>query len=297
MHRIRGTFGYANVVSTLCLVLLLGGGTAYAATQLLPKNSVGTAQIKQGAVTPAKLSPAAKRSITGPTGPQGPKGGPGPKGEIGPRGEAGQRGDAGAKADTGPQGDPGVKGETGSQGVPGPKGDAGAKGETGLQGTPGPKGDIGADGDPGLQGDPGPKGDTGAEGEKGDQGDQGDVGPIGPSDVYSAHATLKSVNPASGNVTVVSLSLPAGNYLVAATQTAESEEGGRSTIECDIVVGASSQANFYARIGGELSGTLADQVTIALGTTTTVSEQCASTEHVMDLSEPTLTAIKVGTLH
>jgi hypothetical protein len=285
MHRIRGTFGYANVVSTLCLVLLLGGGTAYAATQLLPKNSVGTAQIKQGAITPAKLSPAAKQSVTGATGPQGRKGGPGSKGEIGPRGEAGQRGDAGAKGDTGPQGDPGARGETGLQGTSGPKGDIGARGDTGAQG------------DPGLQGDPGPKGDTGAEGEKGDQGDQGDVGPIGPSDVYSAHATLKSVNPASGNVTVVSLSLPAGNYLVAATQTAESEEGGRSTIECDIVVGASSQANFYARIGGELSGTLADQVTIALGTTTTVSEQCASTEHVMDLSEPTLTAIKVGTLH
>jgi len=285
MHRIRGTFGYANVVSTLCLVLLLGGGTAYAATQLLPKNSVGTAQIKQGAVTPAKLSPAAKRSMTGPTGPRGQKGGPGPKGEIGQRGEAGQKGDAGAKGDTGPQGDPGARGETGLQGTSGPKGDIGARGDTGAQG------------DPGLQGDPGPKGDTGAEGEKGDQGDQGDVGPIGPSDVYSAHATLKSVNPASGNVTVVSLSLPAGNYLVAATQTAESEEGGRSTIECDIVVGASSQANFYARIGGELSGTLADQVTIALGTTTTVSEQCASTEHVMDLSEPTLTAFKVGTLH
>jgi Collagen triple helix repeat (20 copies) len=258
MHRIRGTFGYANVVSTLCLVLLLGGGTAYAATQLLPKNSVGSAQIKNGAVTPAKLSPAAKGAVTGATGPQGPKGEPGPRGEVGPRGEAGQKGDAGAKGDTGPQGDPGVRGETGLPGTPGPKGDAGAKGE---------------------------------------KGDQGDVGPIGPSDVYSAHEILKGVSPAAGTVTVVSFSLPAGNYLVAATQTAESDEGGRSTINCDIVVGASSQANFFARIGGELSGTLADQTTIALGATTTVSEQCSSTEHNMDLSEPTLTAIKVGTLH
>jgi Collagen triple helix repeat (20 copies) len=248
MHRIRGTFGYANVVSTLCLVLLLGGGTAYAATQLLPKNSVGSAQIKQGAVTPAKLSPAAKQSMTGATGPQGPKGEPGPRGEIGPRGEAGQ------------------------------KGDTGAKGETGLQGTPGPKGNTG---------------DTGAKGEKGDE---GDLGPIGPSDVYSASAILKGVNPASGTVTVVSLSLPAGNYLVAATQTAESE-GGRSTITCDIVVGSSSQANFFARIEGELSGTLADQATISLSAQTTVSEQCQTVGKPMDLSEPTLTAIKVGTLH
>jgi hypothetical protein len=42
MHRIRGTSRYANVVSTLCLVLLLGGGTAFATTQLLPKDSVGS---------------------------------------------------------------------------------------------------------------------------------------------------------------------------------------------------------------------------------------------------------------
>src|ERR1700753_2373560 len=79
MHRIRGTFGYANVVSTICLVLLLGGGTAYAATQFLPANSVGSAQIKKGAVTPAKLSPAAKAAMTGATGPQGPEGEPGPR--------------------------------------------------------------------------------------------------------------------------------------------------------------------------------------------------------------------------
>jgi hypothetical protein len=137
---------------------------------------------------------------------------------------------------------------------------------------------------------------VGAEGEKGDQGDQGDIGPIGPSDVYSARATLKGVNPASGTVTVVSLSLPAGNYLVAATQTAESE-GGRSTIECNIVVGATSQANFYARIEGEISETLAGQATIALGAQTTVSEQCQTVGKPMNLSEPTLTAIKVGTLH
>jgi hypothetical protein len=45
---------YANVVSTLCLVLLVGGGTAYAALKL-PKNSVGTRQLKNNAVAAAKL--------------------------------------------------------------------------------------------------------------------------------------------------------------------------------------------------------------------------------------------------
>jgi hypothetical protein len=51
---------YANVVSTVCLFLLLGGA-AYAATQL-PKNSVGTKQLKANAVTGAKVK---NGSLTG----------------------------------------------------------------------------------------------------------------------------------------------------------------------------------------------------------------------------------------
>jgi Tfp pilus assembly protein PilW len=49
---------YANVVSTLCLFLLLGGGSALAATQLA-KNSVGAKQIKKNAVATAKIKNAA----------------------------------------------------------------------------------------------------------------------------------------------------------------------------------------------------------------------------------------------
>jgi hypothetical protein len=49
---------YANVVSTLCLFLLLGGASALAATQLA-KNSVGTKQIKKNAVAAAKIKNAA----------------------------------------------------------------------------------------------------------------------------------------------------------------------------------------------------------------------------------------------
>jgi hypothetical protein len=86
MNRLRSKITYANVMVTVLAVAVLGGGTAYAATQVLPKNSVGSKQIKKEAVTPAKLSTAAKARLTGPTGPVGPKGDPGPKGEIGPAG-------------------------------------------------------------------------------------------------------------------------------------------------------------------------------------------------------------------
>jgi hypothetical protein len=55
MHRIRGKLTYSNVVASLALFLVLAGGTAVAAKQMLPKNSVGSNQIKKGAVASAKL--------------------------------------------------------------------------------------------------------------------------------------------------------------------------------------------------------------------------------------------------
>jgi hypothetical protein len=51
---LRGKLTYANVISTLCLFLLLGGASAFAATQLA-KNSVGAKQIKKNAITTAKI--------------------------------------------------------------------------------------------------------------------------------------------------------------------------------------------------------------------------------------------------
>ncbi len=61
MRTIRSKLTYANVISTLCLFLLLGGGAALAAGKL-GKNSIGTKQIKNGAVTGAKIK---KGTITG----------------------------------------------------------------------------------------------------------------------------------------------------------------------------------------------------------------------------------------
>jgi hypothetical protein len=97
MHRIRGMLTYSNVISTLCLVLLLGGGTAYATSQL-GRESVDTKQLAKEAVTPAKLSKASKATLTGDTGPQGAKGATGP---AGPQGAQGDRGDKGDKGDPG----------------------------------------------------------------------------------------------------------------------------------------------------------------------------------------------------
>jgi len=75
---LREKLTYANVMATIAVFLVLGG-SAYAATQL-PKNSVGAKQLKNGSITPPKLSGAAKKALqgakgaTGATGPQGPAG-------------------------------------------------------------------------------------------------------------------------------------------------------------------------------------------------------------------------------
>ena len=51
-QRIRGHLSFANVTSLLALVFAMGG-TSYALT--LPKNSVGSKQIRKNAVTTAKV--------------------------------------------------------------------------------------------------------------------------------------------------------------------------------------------------------------------------------------------------
>jgi hypothetical protein len=97
---------------TALFVALFGstplGDAAYQA--LVPRNSVGTPQLKQNAVTSAKIAPDAIRTgqivdgslltadfKTGqiPQGPQGPKGDKGERGDTGPRGPAGLQGPRG----------------------------------------------------------------------------------------------------------------------------------------------------------------------------------------------------------
>jgi hypothetical protein len=79
---------YADVAATMALVLALGG-TSYAVTAL-PRNSVGTAQLKPHAVTKAKLAPGVL--TIGPIGPIGLQGPAGPYGLPGPQGPAGPAG-------------------------------------------------------------------------------------------------------------------------------------------------------------------------------------------------------------
>jgi hypothetical protein len=109
---LRRHLTYANVVASLALFLALGGA-AFAATQL-PRNSVGTGQLKPEAVTAGKIARKARNQLRGATGPAGPAGAQGKTGKQGGKGATGARGATGATGPTGPRGPAGTTGADGT---------------------------------------------------------------------------------------------------------------------------------------------------------------------------------------
>jgi hypothetical protein len=72
VNGIRARLTFANVMSLIAVFIALSG-IGYAAFKL-PKNSVGPKQIRNGAVSEAKLSASAKAALKGSKGDQGPPG-------------------------------------------------------------------------------------------------------------------------------------------------------------------------------------------------------------------------------
>jgi hypothetical protein len=105
----------AMIVACIALVVSLGG-TSVAAVSVIPRNGVGEAQLRKGAVTAPKIRDGAVTSADvrdgsllaadflagqlpagpeGSAGPEGPAGGQGPAGQPGPQGPAGEQGPSG----------------------------------------------------------------------------------------------------------------------------------------------------------------------------------------------------------
>lgn len=95
---------YANVASTLALVVALGG-TSYAAVAI-PKNSIGSQEIANSSITSKDVKNGALKAKDFKAGqlPSGTGGTPGPVGPVGPAGPQGPAGAQGAQGVQGPQG-------------------------------------------------------------------------------------------------------------------------------------------------------------------------------------------------
>jgi len=120
MKRFRGNVSYANVISTLALILAVGGGTAYAASaggsasagtlKLCAAKNSGALRLASGggckageqALSVDARGPVGPAGAAGATGPVGPAGAPGATGPAGPAGAPGGRGATGDRGPAGP---------------------------------------------------------------------------------------------------------------------------------------------------------------------------------------------------
>jgi hypothetical protein len=108
LRKLRLRLTYANVVSSAALFLALGGGSYAAAT--LPKNSVGSNQIKKNAIGASKVRDGSLMSRDFKNGqlPAGARGAQGLPGVQGLRGATGAPGAPGTNGDPGPSGTSGA---------------------------------------------------------------------------------------------------------------------------------------------------------------------------------------------
>ena len=100
-----------TLIAVLAAVLAVTSGAFAAANHYLITSS---SQIKDGAVSAADLSPAARKALQGQQGAVGSAGPQGLAGAQGPKGDNGATGAQGSKGDNGATGAQGSKGDTGA---------------------------------------------------------------------------------------------------------------------------------------------------------------------------------------
>jgi hypothetical protein len=211
------------VAASLALFVALGG-TAVAASSLIQAKDIAPGAvtgkaIKNGAVEPKDLSTSTRALIQ--------TGG----GLTGAAGAAGTNGANGAPGTAGAPGTNGANGANGPNGVDGVDGTNGANGPNGANGANGVDGDDGANGLDGTDGVNGTNGVDGADGTDGTDGADGTVTPL------SAKQGLTALPTASPPTTIVSLTVPPGNYVVLA-KTQLSHTGAGDSIDCTLKSGA-----------------------------------------------------------
>ncbi len=140
----------------------------------------------------------------------------------------------------------------------GPQGPQGIQGATGPQGPQGPQG---------SQGPQGPQGSTGATGGTGPA---GPPGPAGSSVGYGDDSGQTDISNGIGGANVVSVSVPAGSYMIAATTMIHNSDGDYQIADCNLgsIVGFGVDAVMPPHGGDSITvlgwATVSQQTTIAM---------------------------------
>lgn len=221
-------------------VVLALGGTAAAATGLIRASDIApgavTGQaIRNGGVEPRDLSAQTRALLQA--------------GRDGPTGATGAPGSGGTNGANGPNGANGVDGRNGTDGADGSDGIDGTNGSDGIDGT---------------------NGAPGADGTDGTDGVDGVDGTITPLSATGGPTALPTAAPMT---TVVSLAVPAGDYVVLA-KTQLSHTGAGDTVDCVLKAGT----------------TTLDQ--IAMKTLPALAAIPASMQAVTTVSSPTQLAVE-----
>jgi hypothetical protein len=158
----------------------------------------------------------------------------------------------------------------------GPQGPQGIQGIQGVQGTPGATGAPGATGSPGATGAPGA---------------QGPAGPAGTSTAYfKVSATGFFPGACNTGCDVVSLTLPAGKYIVTGYDIGQNQDGDPQSFGCGL---AGTSIPMFLASGGRAQLTLVAPVNAAAPTTVTL--RCGGFNIALDRGF--ITAIAVTTLN
>jgi len=130
----------------------------------------------------------------------------------------------------------GARGIAGAKGDTGSTGSAGSGGAAGLAGTPGANGANGANGPNGANGIDGTNGIAGSDGTDGVDGTDGIDGIVAPLSATAGPTALPTASPPT---VVVSLNVPAGDYVVFA-KTQLSHTGAGDSVECLLKAGTAT---------------------------------------------------------
>ncbi len=160
----------------------------------------------------------------------------------------------------------------------------------------GPRGPQGPRGPRGLKGAKGPAGAAGPAGPAGAAGSPGPAGPVGPSDgfVQLAKGPLSFV-AGGGTTTPVTLSVPAGSYVLTATADVEAAQTTGGTVLCALnAEGDSDDAliTLFPKNWGEV--TLAVGHTFGQAGTVTFACDTLDSQAPMNLFGARIVAIRVG---